>query len=724
MDNYVGKRLDGRYEIQEIIGVGGMAVVYKAYDNIDDRIVAVKILKEEFLANEEFRRRFKNESKAIAVLSHPNIVKVYDVSFGDKLQYIVMEYIDGIALKEYIEQQGAIKCREAVHFTSQILRALQHAHDKGIVHRDIKPQNIMLLQNGSIKVTDFGIARFSRSETRTMTERAIGSVHYISPEQARGEITDEKSDVYSVGVLMYEMLTGQLPFQSENAVSVALMQLQADPKNPRELNASIPAGLEQIIMHAMQKNPSDRYQSAAEMLKDVEDFKRNPDILFAYTFFVDRSPTRFFANANGAEASQENGQPPERKKSRVIPYLTGVAIAFVLALIVLIIALGLTGGLGGSAEDIKVPELRGLEYAKVIADVDVNSNFKIEKAGEDYSADYAAGQIMKQDPQADAVRKKNSVIKVTVSLGPKMIQVPDVKGKDASTAKAELVSAGFKVLEERQVSNEVPKGLVIKTIPETNAQAKLNDTVTIFISKGQFDEPVKVPNLIGMDKDAAKDLLDSYGLNIKILNKDSTVPAGTILSQLPLEQTEVEKGSDVEVYVSTGKATERSIDILFNLPLAGDFGVYEQGKMQVFIDNIEDTTFTTNVRLSGGTNKITISRSSGIVNVSILVVDLEVYTCTVDFSAAIPVKSKESSISYVKIPSVLGMSEAEATKKLTDFNLKPAVEYVNSADTSPGRVVIQSTAGSFVRKFSYVTIKVSKTDSPSSTTEPVIPAGN
>ena len=208
MDNYVGKRLDGRYELQEVIGVGGMAVVYKAYDNIDDRTVAVKILKDEFLASEEFRRRFKNESKAIAVLSHPNIVKVYDVSYGDKLQYIVMEYVEGITLKEYIEQQGVISWKETVHFTTQILRALQHAHDKGIVHRDIKPQNIMLLENGTIKVTDFGIARFSRSETRTMTDTAIGSVHYISPEQARGDITDDKSDIYSVGVVMYELLTG------------------------------------------------------------------------------------------------------------------------------------------------------------------------------------------------------------------------------------------------------------------------------------------------------------------------------------------------------------------------------------------------------------------------------------------------------------------------------------------------------------------------------------
>ena len=299
MDNYVGKRLDGRYEIQEIIGVGGMAVVYKAYDNIDDRIVAIKILKEEFLANEEFRRRFKNESKAIAVLSHPNIVKVYDVSFGDKLQYIVMEYIDGITLKEYIEQQKVINWKEALHFTTQILRALQHAHDKGIVHRDVKPQNIMLLQNGNIKVADFGIARFSRNETRTMTESAIGSVHYISPEQARGEITDEKADIYSVGVVLYEMLTGQLPFQSDNAVSVAIMQLQSDATRPRDINPDIPVGLEQITLKAMQKNPRDRYQSAAEMLLDLDEVKRNPSVKFDYSYFVDTEPTKFVSPNSG-----------------------------------------------------------------------------------------------------------------------------------------------------------------------------------------------------------------------------------------------------------------------------------------------------------------------------------------------------------------------------------------------------------------------------------------
>lgn len=269
MDNYVGKRLDGRYEIQEIIGVGGMSVVYKAYDNVDDRIVAVKILKEEFLNNDDFKRRFKNESKAIALLSHENIVKVYDVNFGEKLQYIVMEYIDGITLKEFINKQGSITWNDALFFMTQILRAVQHAHDKGIVHRDIKPQNIILLPNGNLKVTDFGIARFSRSDTKTLTEQAIGSVHYISPEQAKGEYTDEKADIYSIGVVLYEMLSGKVPFEADSAVSVALMQVNSNAEELRKINPDIPLGLEQICFHAMQKNPADRYQSATEMLLDI-----------------------------------------------------------------------------------------------------------------------------------------------------------------------------------------------------------------------------------------------------------------------------------------------------------------------------------------------------------------------------------------------------------------------------------------------------------------------
>jgi serine/threonine-protein kinase len=371
MDNYVGKRLDNRYEVQEIIGVGGMSVVYKAYDNVDDRIVAIKVLKEEFLNNDEFKRRFKNESKAIALLSHPNIVKVYDVNFGEKLQYIVMEYIDGITLKEYINKQGAITWNDALFFMTQILRAVQHAHDKGIVHRDIKPQNIILLSTGNIKVTDFGIARFSRSDTKTLTEQAIGSVHYIAPEQAKGEFTDEKADIYSLGVVLYEMLAGTVPFEADSAVSVALMQLQADAKKLTDINPDIPIGLEQICVHAMQKNPIDRYQTATEMLLDIEDVIKNPNATFNYAVNVDSNPTKIvdksqLTSNNDVEDDEDDEEEvvykdPEHKKKVMSAIAIGVIV--LIACIVLLV-MAITGGFNTSTK--KLDNFVGITYDELI----------------------------------------------------------------------------------------------------------------------------------------------------------------------------------------------------------------------------------------------------------------------------------------------------------------------------------------------------------------------
>lgn len=313
MDNYIGKRLDGRYEITELIGQGGMANVYKATDVLDNRIVAVKILKREFSESDEFLRRFRNESKAIAVLSHPNIVKIYDMGFSEKLQYIVMEYIDGITLKEYIDSERVLNWKDAVHFIIQILRALQHAHNRGIVHRDIKPQNIMLLTDGTIKVMDFGIAKFAREESMTATDQAIGTVHYISPEQARGDVTDEKSDIYSVGVMFYEMLTGQKPFDTDNPVSIAVMHIKNIPVRPRDINPNIPSGLEEIIMHAMEKDAENRYQTASDMIRDIEAFKQNNQIIFGY-YSVPLVQQR--AAENGR---MQYGMPPQQPVASMQP---------------------------------------------------------------------------------------------------------------------------------------------------------------------------------------------------------------------------------------------------------------------------------------------------------------------------------------------------------------------------------------------------------------------
>ena len=326
MDKNIGKKLDGRYEITELIGVGGMAEVYKGVDVIDNKTVAIKILKKEFAENEEFLRRFRNESKAIAVLSHPNIVKIYDVGFSEKIQYIVMEYIDGITLKEYIEDEKVLSWKDTVHFVIQILRALQHAHDKGIVHRDIKPQNIMMFtkgivhrdikpQNimmftdGTIKVMDFGIAKFAREEGKTATDQAIGSVHYISPEQASGNVTDAKSDIYSVGAMMYEMLTGKKPFDSDNPVAIAVMHMHDIPERPRAINPDIPDGLEEIVLRAMEKAPEDRYQTTADMISDIEAFKADPHITFGYyTEEADEPNEELFNGAAGSDIQSESRQ--------------------------------------------------------------------------------------------------------------------------------------------------------------------------------------------------------------------------------------------------------------------------------------------------------------------------------------------------------------------------------------------------------------------------------
>ena len=293
MDNLIGKKLDGLYEIQAQIGAGGMANVYRAVDLRTQQTVAVKILKEEFIHDQELVRRFKNESKAISILNHENIVKVYDVSVSDKLQYIVMEHIDGITLKQYLNERGGkITWRETIHFIGQILGALRHAHENGVVHRDVKPQNIMMLPNGQLKMMDFGIARISRAENQLIAGKAMGSVHYISPEQAKNDLTDAKSDIYSVGVMMYEMLSGRLPFVSDNVVEVAIKQISDKPAPLGEIAPDVPKALVEITEHAMAKQPSERYASVADMQADIEKFKQDPDISFSYKYMDDEAPEK------------------------------------------------------------------------------------------------------------------------------------------------------------------------------------------------------------------------------------------------------------------------------------------------------------------------------------------------------------------------------------------------------------------------------------------------
>ncbi len=626
MDNYVGKRLDGRYEIQEIVGVGGMSVVYKAYDNVDDRVVAVKILKDEFLTNDDFVRRFKNESKAIALLSHPNIVNVYDVSFGEKLQYIVMEYVDGITLKEYIQKQGAITWNDALFFTTQILKALQHAHDKGIVHRDIKPQNIILLPNGNIKVADFGIARFSRSETRTLTDTAIGSVHYISPEQAKGEFTDEKADIYSVGVVLYEMLAGKVPFEAESAVSVALMQLQNNAKRLTEINPDIPLGLEQICIHAMQKDPKDRYQSATEMLLDVEEVINNPKTVFDYSCFVDKSPTKYISNTDKitAETPVINEKPiekavdtdedeveyydPDHKKKVISAVLIGIII-LVTAAVLLVMAI--TGSFKTSTNTLD--NFVGFSYDELISSNKYDYEFVLEQKKTD---EVEPGIVVDQSPEAGSKVISGSQVKLVVSASMDDINVPNIYNLNDEKAKKALANEGLTNYKFTTISSEtVEEGLVVYTEPKAGTVVSSDTQIVVFVSSGPTTKEVvniEVPDVTGLKQEGARAFLEKMGFkNVNFVTQDDLRPKGVVISQSPAAGSSATADDKIKVVISSGETTTTTkptskVSLSVSLPkIVDESGEYITDTLEVTIDG--ETYLNQAVTLNGTNASVSIT---------------------------------------------------------------------------------------------------------------------
>lgn len=652
MDKYIGKRLDGRYEIHELLGVGGMAYVYKAYDNIEKRWVAIKILKEELAGNSDFLRRFRNESKAIAVLSHPNIVKVYDVSFGDRIQYIVMEYIDGITLKQYIEQQGEIKWREALYFTVQILRALQHAHEKGIIHRDIKPQNIMLLEDGTIKVTDFGIARFSQAETQTMTDKAIGSVHYIAPEQARGGYINDKADIYSVGVMLYEMLTGQLPFVADNAVSVAIMQMQAEPTPPSRINPSIPKGLEEITMHAMEKNPAQRFPSAADMLEDVERFRRNPEIVFHYGEQVDRAYAGTSADIYGDV--QQNAAPQkyndnyeyeeEYVRSKNGARASNIIKGIVAAVIVVALVVGgifgwryfqkLTASTNTTSDEIVLPNFVGMIYDTDIKDNPDYADFTFEITYGNVPSKQP-GEVLRQTPAAGINVKKGKTVSLTVNGEAEQVVVEDVKGYKQQDAYDALKALNLSPKIQAVADDDTAVGYVVKTDPAAGSTVSTGTTVIIYVSG---PSTVVIPNIVGYQYSTAKEELEAAGFVVTAeYDDESDKDENTVLSVSPNEGEKAKKGSVVTVTVSSGKGAQK--DVYYDIPLPG--GVSDDLTMKIYVDGTLIETRTVNPSTSPYSNMTFTGKDRA--NLVITLNDQQYITAEIDYTTqSINVTSQQS----------------------------------------------------------------------------------
>ena len=584
-DKYIGRLLDNRYEILEVIGTGGMAVVYKARCHRLNRLVAVKILKDDNLEDEDFRRRFHAESQAVAMLSHPNIVSVYDVSTSLMADYIVMELIEGITLKQYMEKKGVLNWKETLHFAMQIAKALEHAHSKGIVHRDIKPHNVMVLKNGSVKVMDFGIARMI-SSGNTLTKEALGSVHYISPEQARGGRVDDRSDIYSLGVVMYEMMAGRPPYDGESPVAVAIQHINGGAALPSVLNPNIPGGLEQIIMKAMAHSISDRYPSATRMLADMDEFRKDPTKLFDYTGLPLDAAMRV-QNPNPVVQQPENiaekkaqAQNPRRKptptpeqrkeeakrrkqeqrakaaeddkRSRITT--VAIIVCSIVAVVAIGVVLALTLGGGAKSNLIEVPNLVG----KPLPESMEYPGFTIRK-NEVYDENIAAGVVISQQPEAGKSVVENSVIVVKVSLGaePQIVLMANLvnRSKDWALSFLNGQNLDLKIELKPEYNDTVDENNIIKTEPREGAKLTKGQTVVLYVSQGKKVEFGGMPMVVNNTKEEATKILEDQGLALKIIYDevwDMTIPAGIVMETTPARGERLKTGQEVVLKVSKG----------------------------------------------------------------------------------------------------------------------------------------------------------------------------
>lgn len=558
MENILGTKLADRYLIEELVGVGGMCNVYRAFDAEALQTVAVKMLRDEYAADEEYLRRFRNESRAINALSHPNIVKIYDVVLDAPNPYLVMEYVSGITLKEYIDRKKPLPGRTAANIAGLVLTALQCAHENGIVHRDVKPQNIMVTEKGEVKVMDFGIARFAMSQSHTIDGNAIGSVHYISPEQALGGAVDQRTDIYSVGVILFEMLCGRLPFDGESPVSVALQQVEQNPKALRSLNPSVPVGLEQITLHAMAKNPDDRYADCGEMIADLRRWLADPKTTFpAYTATPVKKAAEFVRNKvpkkTGADAPKPAGGRKKLKDRLTTPLsrLFAVTCGVVVASVLFVFVMFQIYQPFQKVEDITLPNLVGVDYTAATAG-SAYPDIRIELESEDFNTEYEAGQIYRQSPSAGKSVKKGSTVQVWVSAGGQMIPIPTFTNQEATAVYAKLVSLGLKYSTTEIASDTIAEGSVVRTSPEAGQSAPAGSTVVVYVSTGSNKERVQVPEVLGYPEEVAVQTLKDAQFEVAVTYQVSDYQYdGLVMSQSPASPSMVPIGSKVTIVVST-----------------------------------------------------------------------------------------------------------------------------------------------------------------------------
>ena len=658
MDRYIGRLLDNRYEILEVLGTGGMAVVYKARCHRLNRLVAIKILKDEFSRDEEFRRRFRAEGEAVAMLSHPNSVQVFDVSTSESANFIVMELIDGISLKQYMEKKGVLNWKETLHFSMQIAKGLEHAHSRGIVHRDIKPHNIMVLKNGSVKVMDFGIARVM-NKSNTLTKEALGSVHYISPEQAKGGHTDNRSDLYSLSVVMYEMMAGRPPYDGESAVAVAIQHINGGAQPPSCLNPNIPVGLEQIIMKGMALEIRDRYVSATEMLQDMEEFRKNPAIQFDYHTVLDDAtralpvtnplttaerkvqaktgerpaenrprqmnqqnrqitgvtPLNTASRENDAiRRAQQRRKAEEKKKeaerSRVATTAVVICGTVVIVAIVIFLVALFNGALLNQEKDImEVPYLEGRVYNEGFAAK--YKEFNIRLLPQEYHPAIAEGHIISQEPAGGEEVQRGSDIWIVVSMGkePPLIQLVDLVGVDAEEAIELLKSQGFKPLKRKEPSYVLEAGLVTRTDPVSQTELPQGQTIYVYVSTGPEIVERTVPNVLGLEISRAKELMEQQGFkNVRYEQVESQRPKNEVIYQSVAKNKEVDVNAEIIVHYSRGPQEEEQTVPPTEKPLENPGSSVEKFTMTVTFSVPEmEEEYRLDICL-GGTNDVLVSK--------------------------------------------------------------------------------------------------------------------